>query len=120
MGANSWLESYKILYHIKSHLYSTFFINLTVWSMNDSIQASPGKLNRKKRHTMIFKFYHRFETSYEMLLHEQDYAITMSYKAQSYMYLGRNSVIIERCGGRVTAPIKSTTFGWRNLRIIRT
>ena len=26
----------------------------------------------------------------------------------------------ERFGGRVTAPIKSTTFGWRNLCIMRT
>jgi len=36
------------------------------------------------------------------------------------IYLGRNSVMIDRFGGRVTAPIKRTTFGWRNLRIIRT
>jgi hypothetical protein len=27
------------------------------------------------------------------------------------IYLGRNSVMIERFGGRVTAPIKRTTFG---------
>lgn len=36
------------------------------------------------------------------------------------LYLGRNSVTIERLGGRVTAPMKRTTFGWRNLRIMRT
>lgn len=36
------------------------------------------------------------------------------------IYLGRNSEMIERLGGRVTAPIKRTTFGWRSLRIIRT
>lgn len=28
-----------------------------------------------------------------------------------YLYLGRNSVTIERFGGRVTAPMKRTTFG---------
>lgn len=38
----------------------------------------------------------------------------------SMSYLGRNSETIDRLGGRVTAPIKRTTFGWRNLRIIRT
>lgn len=27
---------------------------------------------------------------------------------------------IERFGGRVTAPMKSTTFGWRKLRMIST
>lgn len=32
--------------------------------------------------------------------------------------LGRNSVSIERFGGRVTAPIKRTTLGCRSLRII--
>ena len=37
-----------------------------------------------------------------------------------YLYLGRNSVTMDRFGGRVTAPIKRTTFGWRSLRIIRT
>lgn len=37
---------------------------------------------------------------------------------QRKMYLGRNSVTIERLGTRVTAPINRTTFGWRNLFII--
>lgn len=36
------------------------------------------------------------------------------------LYLGRNSVMIERFGGRVTAPMKRTTFGCRSLSIIRT
>lgn len=36
------------------------------------------------------------------------------------LYLGRNSVMIERFGGRVTAPIKSTTFGCCSLSIIFT
>lgn len=35
-------------------------------------------------------------------------------------YLGRNSVIIERFGGRVTAPINRTTFGCLTLLMIRT
>lgn len=34
--------------------------------------------------------------------------------------LGRNSVNIERFGGRVTAPIKSTTLGCLNLNMIST
>lgn len=32
--------------------------------------------------------------------------------------LGRNSVRMEKFGGRVTAPMKRTTFGCRNLNII--
>lgn len=36
------------------------------------------------------------------------------------IYLGRYSEMIERLGGRVTAPINRTIFGCRNLRIIRT
>lgn len=31
---------------------------------------------------------------------------------------GRNSVKIEKCGGRVTAPMKSTTLGCRSLNMI--
>lgn len=36
------------------------------------------------------------------------------------IYLGRYSVTIERCGRFVTAPMKSTTFGWRTRFIIAT
>ena len=44
----------------------------------------------------------------------------ISWYISKLLYLGRNSVTIERFGGRVTAPMKRTTFGWRNLRIMRT
>jgi hypothetical protein len=38
----------------------------------------------------------------------------------SVLYLGRYSHTIDKFGGRVTAPIKRTIFGWRSRRIIRT
>lgn len=44
----------------------------------------------------------------------------MTTKWGTEFYLGRNSVMIERFGGRVTAPMKRTTFGCRSLSIIRT
>lgn len=34
--------------------------------------------------------------------------------------LGRNSVSIEKCGERVTAPMKRTTFGCLSLNMIST
>ncbi len=44
----------------------------------------------------------------------------MKTKWGTEQYLRRNSVMMERFGGCITAPMKRTTFGCRSLRIIHT
>lgn len=42
---------------------------------------------------------------------QRDFTKTIHPYVSQPLYLGRNSVTIERFGGRVTAPMKRTTFG---------
>lgn len=65
----------------------------------------------------IFQSLHKF--LYQLIVNRKHQLPSIRFQT-FHQYLGRNSVTIERLGGRVTAPIKRTTFGWRNLRIITT
>jgi len=54
------------------------------------------------------------------MLSRPGYLIHTLHNINTVIYLGRYSDTMDKFGGRVTAPINRTIFGWRSRRIIRT